>query len=238
MKSWIYINGDRTKYKISSKGFVISTAYRGKKGCTHKLKHNHDRDGYCIITLNHQGKKYTRKIHRLVAEAFIPNPHDLPEVNHKDGNKDHNDSSNLEWMTTEENIHHALDNDLRYRSNSEEYVEMACQMLQDNDYDLKTISKLTGIERSMLIRIKNGKRWKSISCKYDFSDYDKTTRASKGSSNGSSKIDEDIADIICKHLANHESPTDIAKLLDVPRSIIYKIRNHTSWMHVSCKYDF
>lgn len=238
MKSWIYINGEKTKYKISSKGFVISTAYRGQKGCVHKLKHNHDRDGYCIITLNHRGKKYTRKIHRLVAEAFIPNPQNLPEVNHKDGNKDHNDDSNLEWMTTEDNIRHAVDNDLRYRTNFEEYVEMACQMLQDNVYDLRTISKLTGIERSMLVRIKNGSRWKSISSKYDFSDYDKSTRASKGSSNGSSKINEEIASEICKHLENHESPTAISKQLGVPRSIVYKIHNHTSWTHVSCNYDF
>lgn len=238
MKAWIYINGERTKYKISSKGFVISTAYRGKEGRVHKLKHNHDRDGYCIITLNHRGKKYTRKIHRLVAEAFIPNPQNLPEVNHKDGDKDHNDDSNLEWMTTGDNIRHAVDNDLRYRINSEEYIEMACQMLQDNDYDLNTISKITGIDRSMLVRIKNGKRWKSISCKYDFSGYDKSTRASKGSSNGSSKINEDIASEICKHLEDHESPTDIAKQLDVPRSIVYKIRNHTSWTHVSCNYNF
>ena len=111
-------------------------------------------------------------------------------------------------------------------------------MLQDNDYDLKTISKLTGIERSMLVRIKNGKRWKTISSKYDFSDYDKSSRASKGSSNGSSKINEEIASEICKHLENHESPTDIANQLDVPRSIVYKIRNHTSWTHVSCNYDF
>ena len=189
-------------------------------------------------TLNHRGKKYTRKIHRLVAEAFIPNPQNLPEVNHKDGNKDHNDESNLEWMTTEDNIRHAVDNDLRYRANFEEYVEMACQMLQDNEYDLGTISKLTGIERSMLVRIKNGNRWKSISSKYDFSDYDKSTRASKGSSNGSSKINEEIASEICKHLENHESPTAISKQLDVPRSIVYKIRNHTSWTHVSCNYDF
>lgn len=238
MKEWIYINNDKTKYQISSKGYVISTAYKGQDGYTQKLKHNHDRDGYCIITLNYKGKKYTRKIHRLVAEAFISNPDNLPEVNHKDGDKDNNHVSNLEWMTTEDNIMHAVNNDLRYRTNSEEYVEMACQLLQDNMYDLKTISNMTGIKVSMLVRIKNGKRWKSISKNYDFSKYDKCSRASKGSSNGSSKINESIAEQICMRLCNTESPTEIAKVLNVSRRTVYGIRKRESWTHVSCKYDF
>ena len=53
---WIYLNNEQSKYKILSSGFVLSTNYAGT-GETRKLKNSHDKDGYCIITLNHKGKK-------------------------------------------------------------------------------------------------------------------------------------------------------------------------------------
>lgn len=59
--------------------------------------------GYVVITLN---RKMLR-VHRLIATAFIPNPNNLPEVNHKDGNKQNNEISNLEWVTRSENVQHA-----------------------------------------------------------------------------------------------------------------------------------
>jgi len=63
---------------------------------------------YRTVTLcNLDGNKHTFYVHRLVAEAFIPNPDDLPCVNHKDGNKLNNCVENLEWCTHEGNIHHA-----------------------------------------------------------------------------------------------------------------------------------
>lgn len=50
----------------------------------------------------------SRRIHRLVADAFVANPDDKPEVNHKDGNKLNNRADNLEWVTHQENVSHAL----------------------------------------------------------------------------------------------------------------------------------
>lgn len=52
-------------------------------------------------------------VHRLVAEAFIPNPYDLPEVNHKDGNRENPNAENLEWCTRSQNINHAIQTGLR-----------------------------------------------------------------------------------------------------------------------------
>ena len=59
--------------------------------------------GYLGITLYKNGTYKTKKVHRLVAEAFIPNPDNLPEVNHKDENNQNNVFTNLEWATTEYN---------------------------------------------------------------------------------------------------------------------------------------
>ena len=59
------------------------------------------------------GVKVTVDTHKLVAEAFIPNPDNLPEINHKNGNHEDPDVSNLEWVTSEENREHSKDMGLR-----------------------------------------------------------------------------------------------------------------------------
>ena len=58
------------------------------------------------------GKQRTFYVHRLVAEAFLPNPEDLPQVNHIDGNPSNNNSKNLEWCTASHNIQHAYNTGL------------------------------------------------------------------------------------------------------------------------------
>lgn len=77
-----------------------------------------DKDGYLCIGIKISGKNTTRKIHRLVAEAFIPNPENKPEVNHKNGVKSDNRIDNLEWATAKENSRHKREV-LKYRPSEE-----------------------------------------------------------------------------------------------------------------------
>ena len=68
--------------------------------------------GYRGITLTKDKKRYPKKVHRLVAEAFIPNPNNKPQINHIDCNKSNNNVNNLEWCTNSENQKHAFKNGL------------------------------------------------------------------------------------------------------------------------------
>jgi len=77
-----------------------------------KLKLHTGAHGYLNANLYLGGKQKTYLLHRLVAGLFIPNPNNLPEVNHIDGNKMNNDVSNLEWCTRSYNIKHGIENGL------------------------------------------------------------------------------------------------------------------------------
>ena len=91
---------------VRSKGFIMNNGYF-RKGRV--LKPYPDPKGYMKVELHGQIKK----VHRLVAEAFIPNPENKPQVNHIDGNKQNNCVENLEWVTNAENTQHAWNTGLR-----------------------------------------------------------------------------------------------------------------------------
>jgi len=77
-----------------------------------KIYSLHESHGYKYVSYSEDGKGYTLRVHRLVAEIFIPNPDNLPYVNHKDGDKTNNNVLNLEWCSAKENTDHAIKNNL------------------------------------------------------------------------------------------------------------------------------
>jgi len=103
-------------YSISGDGVVFShkkivrvgnqTAYVERGGFPLR-QYKHGRSGHLRVYLAKAGKKYPRFVHRLVAEAFIPNAGNLPFINHRDGNPQNNCVSNLEWVTPKQNSVHA-----------------------------------------------------------------------------------------------------------------------------------
>lgn len=82
-----------------------------------ELKQRLDSDGYPVVTLgNKRIKRKVVRVHRLVGKYFVDNPLDRLEIIHKDGNKQNNHFSNLEWCTRSENVQHAYDMNLRISS--------------------------------------------------------------------------------------------------------------------------
>ena len=98
MEEWRDIKGYEGIYQISNKGRVKSLNY--KRTGKEKILSPGKRRGYFYISLYKKGEKPKNfDIHRLVAQAFLPNPDNLPVVNHKDENKLNNNVENLEWCT-------------------------------------------------------------------------------------------------------------------------------------------
>lgn len=79
---------------------------RHKENCKNR-KFSIGKRGYPIVSFRKNGKQYVRTLHIIFARAFIPNPDNKPQINHKDGNKLNCSLSNLEWCTNKENMNHA-----------------------------------------------------------------------------------------------------------------------------------
>ena len=128
---WKDIEGFEGLYQISNLGRVKSLErYSAQKHLIEEkiLKTCHAQAGYVDVSLYKDGKRYHKKPHKLVADAFIPNPNNLPEVDHMDTNKDNNCVDNLRWVTHSENHLNPLTVDLKRKTHlgkkkSQEQIE-------------------------------------------------------------------------------------------------------------------
>lgn len=96
-------------FEVFENGRIFRINRSGKPECTFYNMGRKD-NGYYAVNTMVKGKQKHFYVHRLIAKAFIPNPENKPQVNHKDGNKLNNEIDNLEWVTSKENVRHAYKN--------------------------------------------------------------------------------------------------------------------------------
>lgn len=139
------ILGYRGKYIISSTGNVYNN-YTGQLMKTRLIR------GYPHVGLRvfdgQTSKQKLFKVHRLVAEYFLPNPNNYPIVNHKDGNKLNTDVSNLEWTTSKGNADHAIQTGLVKTSWTKELGAVAITLIEDYHWSSAEVAELLGKNKS------------------------------------------------------------------------------------------
>ena len=165
---WKDIEGWEGKYQVSNMGNVKSlerTVWNGRgyfKTSERILKPGKDRDGYLIVQLSKEGKVKACKVHRLVSQAFIPNPDNLPQVNHIDENKENNHVDNLEWVTCRENANHGTRNQRVAEKESKPIIGIdKVTGLIVEFQSAREAERQLGINNSSIIKCCKGKRYKS-----------------------------------------------------------------------------
>lgn len=113
---WCPIKETEGCYEISNLGRVKSIQRKGTINNDKIIKPLLKKDNYYQVNLKFHGKSIWRRINRLVAQAFIPNPNNLPCVNHKDENKLNDSVSNLEWCSYSYNINYGTANNKRAKA--------------------------------------------------------------------------------------------------------------------------
>jgi HNH endonuclease len=130
-----------------------------------ELKPHISKVGYVYIGITVNGKRYTRLLHRLVARTFIPNPLNLPEVNHKDGDKTNNRVHNLEWVSSSENQLHSnrvLKNQIGSKANGAKLKEgdvLTIKELLDSGVSQTEVAKMFNVTNHAIFRIHRGYNW-------------------------------------------------------------------------------
>jgi hypothetical protein len=168
IEEWKDVVGYETLFRVSSLGRVYS------KRTNKILRTVLHQTGYYVFSTRLAGRKSPAillRIHRLVAQAFIPNPSNKPFVNHLDGVKTNNTPSNLEWATAKENSRHAWDNGLAETRKGEESTFSKLSLEQviaiRNEYaaggiNMRDLGKKYGVVHSAISKIVNRVHWAHI----------------------------------------------------------------------------
>ena len=143
-------------YEITIDGRVINI-HTGKP-----VKPQINGTGYYRVAI---GKKL-KFVHRLVAQKYLPNPDNLPQVNHKDGNKLNNHVDNLEWVSNRENSLHALRNGWMRIEENHQFAKLDRESVSfiksHPEMTRKELSEMFNISPHTISDIRNGRTWKTV----------------------------------------------------------------------------
>jgi hypothetical protein len=180
IEEWKPVKGFEFYYEISNQGRLKKLPRmkygRNKHGqfsfmMPERITTGYDSDGYRWYELyDTDNKRHCKKIHRLVAEAFLLNPDNKPEVNHRNGIKHDNVVINLEWTTTKENIRHAWDIGLNTSKRGEEHSQsvltteevIEIRELKDGGYTYKELAKLFDCHADTVRKVVKGILWSHV----------------------------------------------------------------------------
>lgn len=170
-EEWKPIIGYENLYLISNKGRVkaLEKYYKcNNEGIKFReegiLKAGRSNNHYLQVVLSNKGISKNKRIHRLVAEHFIPNPENKSVVNHKNGIKTDNNVENLEWVTKRENEKHAQYNNLLATEFKNSMTKVSnsdvlkIRELRKKGYLLKDLSRIFNISKSHISSIINNKK--------------------------------------------------------------------------------
>jgi hypothetical protein len=138
-------NISNTNYKVDVLGNIYGLDGR-------ILKPGKDKKGYLRVVLSIENKLCTKKVHRLIAQTFIPNIENKPQVNHINGIKNDNRVDNLEWVTAKENTKHAIDNGLFYFNTSKQSININTKKGSLNVMSLLNEQKVKEIRQKFIPR--------------------------------------------------------------------------------------
>jgi hypothetical protein len=155
---WADVIGYEGLYEVSTDG-RIRTVQHVTNGHTIPSKELavsiYKSQRYARVRLYKDGKSKDILVHRIVAETFIPNPENKPQVNHIDGNRTNNRVDNLEWCTQAENNRHAIDNGLQNPYTAIEATKKKVLQLSMDGEFIKEWSSLTEAAKSLKLQVSN-----------------------------------------------------------------------------------
>lgn len=193
---------------------------------------------YAHVVLYIGDKPKIHSVHRLVAELFIENPSNKPQVNHIDGNRANNTVTNLEWCTQSENQIHAFATGLQMsrkgeahhnsRLSAEEVLQIK-ELLESREYSGPEIAEAFGVQQQLISKINKGHRWSHITGWTPDNRKDVTVDYGSFIRSSISKLSADDIPVIRGLIAEGKTDSEVSNLFSVHKGTINQIRNGKTW---------
>lgn len=150
---WEKVSFLDNKYEVSNRGRIRNTKTK------RLLKLSPSKRGYLVFSCYIEGKHKLVNVHKCVAIAFIPNPNNLPQVNHIDGNKTNPDVTNLEWVSAQDNLLHARKTGLHISDGDKPVLQIKEGKIIAEFRSASEAARVTGIKRCNICNVCRNYCW-------------------------------------------------------------------------------